>query len=559
MAQLQFQQWNSWKGGIDDSGQKPGAEYFSIGMDPYRDPSYQAVADTLAKSVDDNDIGTFSEPIYAFQEISGDLFALDSGGDIWKRDAGTGWVNDGTWPHADGNAGQGQDIFEFNSELFWAADTTVGRIQTPTGAPTFTDSWQTGLTSSSWHPMEKFLGKMFVGHGRNIASWDTVSWNATNLILPAGFVSKSMAVIGDFLAIGTVAPAGEDSRIFLWDGTSATYNAEVAVKATAVDAMFTWSNTLWAIAGKSANLHYYDGSALNEVGKIADVDVQSGQSVVVRPRGITVYRNRIVIAVNTLSEIGDRIMPGIWGFDPSFAQFKFDHTLSTGVMNASGHAYSVFSDGTDIWIGGQDDNTGATSQYFVDKSGGSKYTETAYWISPFFKPGSFADKHWRKFFVNLKEFPSSGSDNEITVKYRSEDRTRRLNNGAEFTATAGAASTIDVASTTGLQVGDEITLTGGPSAGDLRRIITLTATKITVDRAFTATPVNAQTKFVAERWVEAGTVTSADGDEFLKSWSIADAVGKSIQFKVEMRDAETTGEEVNVSEMALSFIQKRPV
>lgn len=559
MAELQYHQWQTWNGGIDDSNQKPGGQYFSHGIDTSRKPSYLAVADAIEPSIESTTTAAFSQAAYWFQDVDGDLFAVDSGGDIWKRDAGTGWVTDATWPHADGNAGSGQGLFEYNGSLFWAADTTVGRITTPTAVPAFTDSWQAGLTTSSWHPMEIIIGKLAIGHGRNVATWDTTSWDATSLILPAGFVAKCFAVIGDFLAIGTVAPAGEDSRIFFWDGTSATYNKELSVKAEAVDAMFTWRNTLWVVAGKAANLHYYNGTSLAEVAKIADIDTDGGDSATVRPSGLIHYQNRMLIAVETISTALDRAMPGVWAFDPETGAFTLQHLLSTGVSNTSGHAYAVYSDGTDFWVSGSDGNTGAAYATFVDKSGGSKYTESCYFTTQWFETVPFANKHFRKFYLNFFEFPASGATNEITVKYRLDDTTRRLNSGGEYTATGGGAAYVDVASTATLQVGDEITISGGPSSGDLRRIITLTATRVTVDRNFSATPVNAETKFFAERWTEIDTVNiTEDANKTLKDFWLVDQVGKKIQFKIELRDGGTTGEEVAIADSALSFIQKPP-
>lgn len=555
MAELNFQGWKDWKGGID------AGQYFSIGVDPYRKPGYLAVADSVSKSVSEDDIAGFTEAIYWFESVSGDLFAIDLGGDIWKRDSATGWENNATWPHNDGNAGSGQGLIEYNAELFWAANTTVGRIQTPTGTPTFTDSWQTGLTSASWHPMVKHVGKLMVGHGRNIATWDGTTWTATALTLPLGYVTKSGAVIGDYAAFGCVAPAGEDARIFLWDGTSSTYNAEIQVKAASVDALFTSNNILWAVAGRAANLHYYDGSNLKEVASIKEVDLPSGESVTVRPGGITDYRGKILLAVNTISTMRDRVMPGIWSFDPTNGAFVLAHLNSNKSMNTSAHAYSVYSDGTDFWVGGSDTNTGATSTTFVDKSGGSKYTEGCYWTSPWLDTNVFANKHFRKVYLNFLEFPASGT-NEITVKYRVDDTTRRLNNGNEYTATGGGSDTVIIASTSGLRVGDEITVTGGPSSGDIRRITAVDGdgVSLTVDRAWTATPVNAQTKFVVERWVEVGTVTtSANANEVDEPFDLLHPVGKKIQFKIEMRDGETAGEEVAISDINVSYIQKKAV
>lgn len=559
MADLQFSQINSWTGGIDDTNLKPGGQYFSVGMDVHRRPNYLTVSDSLARSISEATAVTFTETIYWFEEVDGDLFALDTGGDIWKKDAGTGWVVDATWPHADAQAGAGQGLIEYDDELFWAANTTVGRVTTPGGAPGFTDNWQSGLTSSSYHPMEKFVKKLFIGHGPNIASWDGVSWDATALELPLGFECKSMAVIGDYLAIGTVAPAGDDARIFFWDGTSSTYNREVIVQAVAVDALHTWSNILWVIAGKAANLHYYDGANLKEVAKLADVHVESGESVTVRPSGLHEFNGGIMIAINNVGTIHDRVMPGIWRYEPDVGALYLPYLLHTGVTNAAGHAYSLYSNGVTLFVGGSDSNTGATDANFVDESGGSRYTESAYWTSQWIEGNVFANKHFRKYYLNFREFPATGATNEITVKYRLDDTTRRLNNDTEYTATGGGAAYVDIAATTGLLVGDEVTVTGGPSSGDIRRIITLTATRITVDRNFTATPVNAETKFVVERWTEMNTVNvTDDANATDKDFWLTDLVGKKIQFKMELRDAETTGEEVAISEATLNYIQKRP-
>lgn len=559
MAQLQFQQWNQWLGGIDDSGASPGSHYFSHGIDPYRKPGYLAVADSAGEDRSNNDDADFNDAIYWFVELDGDIFALSSTAEIWKKDSSSGWINDATWQHADGNSGTGQGMIVFNGDIFWASNTTVGQIDTPTATPAFTDSWQTGLTNATWHPMAVFLAKMYVGHGRNIASWDTTTWNATDLILPVGYVAKCMAVIGDFLAIGTIAPEGSDARIFFWDGTSTTYNSVVKVNAASVDAMMTWNNTLWVVAGKAANLHYYDGANLQEIAKMADVDTQSGASVSVYPGGISHFRGRVMLAVNTISALGDRVMAGTWAFDPKTGGFTLAYLPSTGVMNTSGNAWSCYNDGTDLYIGCTDTNTGAASAAFVDKTGGSKYTESAYWISPWFDLSPFANKHFRRFYINFSEFPGSGSNNEVTVKYKVDDTTKRRNNGSEYTATAGAASTVTVADASAIQVGDELTVTGGPSSGDIRRVTANASNVLTVDRAFSATPVNAQTKFVIEPWVEIGTTNvTDDADAVFDGFDLTGVVGKKIQFKIELRDAETTGEEVSISDMSLSFIQKRP-
>jgi len=558
MADLSFYGWRQFDGGIDDTNLKPGGQYFSLGLDTIRKPSYLTVADSLQRSVSENTVGAFTETIYWMDSISGNIFALDSGGDLWIRTSGGTWTSDATWPHADGNTGVGQSLIEFNDEIFWTANTTVGRVQTPTGVPTFTDSWQTGLTSSSWHPMEKLVGKLIIGHGRNIATWDGVTWTLAAMVLPRGFVCKSMAVIGDFVAIGTIAPSGEDSRIFFWDGISDVYNKEIKVKAASVDALMTWSNTLWVVAGNAANLHFFDGSNLQETAKIADVDVDAGETVVVRPGGLAHHQGRILIAVNTVSNTKDRVFPGIWSFSPATGAFVFEHPVHTRGLNESAHAYSVFSDGTNFWVGGSDSNTGADDAHFVDQSGGARYTETAYYITQWFDTVPFADKHFRKAYLNFREFASTGN-NEITMKYRLDDTLRRLNAGAVYTATAGAAGTVTVADASALLIGDEITVVAGPASGDIRRITNIAANVLTVDRNFSDTPVNAQTKFYAERWTELDTVnTTEDGDKTLKDFWLSSKKGKKIQFKIEMRDAGTTGEEVAISEINLSYIQKRP-
>jgi len=558
MADLQFSQINSWTGGIDDTNLKPGGQYFSVGLDVHALPNYLTVSDSLARSISNTTVGTFTEAAYWFEEVDGDMFAIDSGGDIWKKDAGTGWVVDATWPHADAQAGAGQGLIEFDDELFWAANTTVGRVTTPGGVPGFTDNWQSGLTSASYHPMAKFLGKLMVGHGRSVGTWDGTSWVAADLTLPLGYVCKSMAIIGDYLAIGTAAPAGDDARIFFWDGTSSTYNREVVVKAVAIDALFTWSNILWVVAGKAANLHYYDGANLKEVSKISDVDVEGGESVTVRPSGLCEFGGGLMIAVNTVTHPKDRVMPGVWRYEPDMGALYFQFPIHTGAINTSAHAYSLYSNGVTLFMGGNDANTGAADATLVDESGGSKYTESAYWTSQWIEGNVFANKHFRKLYLNFREFPASGT-NEVTVKYRLDDTTRRLNSGAEYAATGGGAAYVDVASTATLIVGDEITVTGGPSSGDIRRIITLTATRVTVDRNFSATPVNAETKFIAERWTELSTVNvTDDANATDKDFWLTDIVGKKIQFKIELRDGTTTGERVAISESTLNFIQKRP-
>jgi hypothetical protein len=81
-----------------------------------------------------------------------------------------------------------------------------------------------------------------------------------------------------------------------------------------------------------------------------------------------------------------------------------------------------------------------------------------------------------------------------------------------------------------------------------------------VDRDFTTTPVNAQTKFIAERWTEIDTVNATENASAIqKDFDLSDIVGKKIQFKIELRDAETSGYEVSLTSMTFGYIQKKPV
>ncbi len=579
MAQnLQTFTWDIFDKGIDFNNTNiPGSVYFSHGISTDTLPGYVTVATETLRSLSVSTLSAFNADPSLFEYKSSDLFLITQNGKLFRNDNGTTWQNNSYWPHTDANTGVGNGLRIFNSELFWAANATVGRVQNPTSAaPTFTDSWQTGLTLPGRHPMTVFLGKLNVGDGRYIATWDATTWTAQKLTLPAGFAVETLAVFNDFLAIGAIGE-DTDSRIFLWDGTSDTYNAEIPLYNQNPVALLSYGGILWIASGLDPIIYAYDGTSVREVVKISDYFATSTGSAPYFEYDCLVFHNKKIyfaLSQGTYeAQIDDRTVPGVWSFNPQTGAVYFEAQNSNRTQYPSTgtvKTYSIFSTGSRLYSGVADSSGNPsrmvdysdvrTTNFFTEA-----YAEGAYFISPWFDAGITNKKHFRKCYLNFRSFPAiDPNNNEIVVKYRLEDteKMRTTSTGAFLYIPSSATSTtITSGNTSEFSIGDELSIVKGPGSGDIRQITNISAGVITVDRAFSTTPTTSSV-FIVQPWVKLGAVNrTEDAEKTSKSFNFPNnAVGKKIQFKVVTRSSQYLDDGyIGISDLSFTFIPKKAI
>src|SRR6266403_761760 len=90
-------------------------------------------------------------------------YAYDDAGNIYKIDSSDTFTLLRT---VASSVGQGMEVQ--NDYLYYTQNTQVGRYGPLSGAPTFTDNWQTGLNStasSAFAPITVLNDRLIIGHG----------------------------------------------------------------------------------------------------------------------------------------------------------------------------------------------------------------------------------------------------------------------------------------------------------------------------------------------------------------------------------------------------------
>lgn len=575
MAQnLQTFTWNDWSKGIDfyDTG-APGTIYFSHGIDFDAMPGYFRPSQKMVVSLSPTEISAMTSAVVDFEAYVLSLYAITRSGTLFRNTSvglGGSWLNNSAWPHYPASGGAGGCLRMFNDELFWTGPTTVGRVQSPSaGTPTFTDVWQSGLTNSgATHQMKVFVGKLMIGHGRYVATWDTTNWTLQALTLPAGTTIDTMEVFNDYLVMGcrvSNSTPTPEHRLFFWDGTSTTYNSEIKLAGQVQPlCLLSFEGNLWVLSSYG-DLYIFDGSNLKEVVKLSN----SPAALTVHANCLTGFNSKIYFGISQTQldlSSDDRTLPGVWSYNTKTGALLFE-SLDPNLTYDSTSNYinirSLFNNGQYLFVGFDDPATGtgvsARGIGYIPNVNASTVRDTgSFVITPWFDAAALTKKHFRKFYINCREFPASGSTNEIVVKYRLDDSIRGL---GPYTITSASSNLVYVATpadTSVFNVGDEITFTQGPSSGEIRRITAISGNRLTLDA--TASSVASTTQYIVEPWVELGTITSsADGGSTSKSFNFPNAaVGKKIQFKLELKQADID-EPVAISDLSFTFIPKKPI
>lgn len=163
--------------------------------------------------------------LYTNQETTGIIYGIDANTSarIYKWIAGTpNWALDHSVSATSGT-GVGNNMQAYGGNLYYTTGGNLGKL---TSTATYDDSFQIGLTVTSPQPMKVFAGSLFIAHGQFVAKYDGSTFTLKKLTLPSDFVIRSMEVYRDGLYISAdqSTQVGGYTRIFVWDGTSATFN-----------------------------------------------------------------------------------------------------------------------------------------------------------------------------------------------------------------------------------------------------------------------------------------------------------------------------------------------
>ena len=220
--------------------------------------------------------------------VNSDVYFYDFTGNLYSRTGGTGtFTNLGSI-----SSSQGQGAEFFNDYVYLGGSAKAARYGPISGSPTLTDPYATfaSVQAETYLPMCTFINYLCVGNGRYLGTFDGTTWTYNQLTLPLGYHIRCLvAITGKFLAIGTYQGSTLNStgnaKIFLWDGTSTTYNDIIEVNEGGINAMLFHQNNLYIWAGVHGNLYSWNGN-LVKLKKVPQIG--TGKYVEIFPGAVTV-------------------------------------------------------------------------------------------------------------------------------------------------------------------------------------------------------------------------------------------------------------------------------
>lgn len=167
-------------------------------------------------------------------------------------------------------SGTGANVLAYNGNLHYATVTHVGMYDNVNSNA----NWNTLTDQASVpRPMKVFSGSLFIGDGRYVAKYDGVTFTATKLTLPDGYLVRSMEVYQDRLYI--TADNRSDARLIIWDGVSPTYEDFLPIPETYAPSLVVSNGVLWAISNRGFSssdrvelvnqLYVYSGGNFDQV------------------------------------------------------------------------------------------------------------------------------------------------------------------------------------------------------------------------------------------------------------------------------------------------------
>lgn len=425
-----------------------------------------------------------------FFEHGGYLWAYQSDGDLLKLNST--WALDEAVGSSIGNG-----ACSFDGKIFLATNTDIS-YSADAGTSWDTDWWTTvaggtALTTGIVHPLKEVRGKMLIGDGKYVRTWDGQVGVSNALVLPDGFSIKGIERTPYYASIMAVGKGG--SRIFLWDTVSSTYNytlevANYAIGQYAVDA------DLYVLNNKGV-LFKQSGDVMTPIKKFPD-DV----TLSMNPQGMTKSGSEILMAINGSSST--RSLYGVWAYNIQTNDLYLKHLISSRELGSNGNnvqLYSIYN-----YTGGTSDvlylgtKTASTGYYNIEKLSTTAYiTKGSHIIIPMNNNG----RKKRLIKLVLDFYKTRGGN--ILVSYSDTP--------GYFSTTATQTGTSDSAFTTAADIADEgdmVMILTGARAGDVRFVTGQSGTyTYTVDSNFSGALANGDLVGIL-KFKKIATISSSD-------------------------------------------------
>ena len=346
---------------------------------------------------------------------------------------------------ADSNQGGPiRGLNEYENFLYYPQDTTIGRkaLASATSAG-YTHNWQTGLTDDIYHPIFTSANKkQYIGHGSKVASWDNTTFTSSALDLAENWHIRTICDFGlSYLALGgnyyTTEGKSQKTKIFLWNRVDSSWNDEIIIPESEIQAKIFDSGYLWIFAGKNCSIYVVpEGSRkatkMWEFPKMGDI----ATNFRVYPNSVKAKNGKIYFGLSGGDTITDELSPcGIYCFpsDPSkFVLNRVDNltagTLATYDLNFYSLALENFGNtSSERIIASVRDSTGTIKRRLIAESiESSQFQGTADYESFKYDAPPGKKIHIEHIIVLYKPELAAGGDSNLDAYYK-------LDNDASWT------------------------------------------------------------------------------------------------------------------------------
>jgi hypothetical protein len=233
------------------------------------------------------------------EAVSADV-TFGVGGNKLQKISSTAVINTGIWPHTIDKTGvtgeDGEDVCVYQGNLYYSYNHSgsAGDIGKYDLASTFDDDWGSTVPSGfaalqGGVPHQMIVGGndvMYITNGRYIASYDGTTLMPTALDVPTGTVAQSIAWNSDRLWLIANRPSltganKNNASVFLWDGTTNSWEAEVKLMGTAGGShvkngvLFVFYQDVTSTGGYK--LAYVNGGAISDIASYSGSLPEFGQ------------------------------------------------------------------------------------------------------------------------------------------------------------------------------------------------------------------------------------------------------------------------------------------
>ncbi len=197
------------------------------------------------------------------------------------------------------------------------------------------------LVNNEFHHAIQFTNFIAIGNGRYLATLEAGAvYNPHRLVFPSGYEVRTIAVWGEFLAIGVNRNNRDEGIIFFWDGSSDTYSAPLYVPQGKINSIFGIQDTLFVFAGTKGKLFRYTGASDRSSGgpagrSVVEVPkINYGETIEISPYAVDMYQSIMRFGAAYESTASD-IYSGIYSYGHKDSSFEmslgFDNLLSPGL------------------------------------------------------------------------------------------------------------------------------------------------------------------------------------------------------------------------------------